>query len=534
MRGAIYRVCMAGVLVSVCTSSLLAGGHTGSVAASDAWFGVESLGARQTRTDRMRAAAGAAEFQPLSLRLPASEDPYTDIRGAEVYAYLEDIAELTATTRPEGERFWGRIAGSRSEVATAEYIATRFNESGLQDVRLETVEGDEQWWPLDWDLTLLGDEAYGAGSVDISFPSAFPAIQLQGEALKVEGREAELVYVGYGQPVDLVNRDIAGKVAVVRASLQPDGFFQTARGYMDGVAEAGAVGVLVIMDAPGNHQYALEEMGPGDVPTLILGGDDGRFLLDVMAAAGEGQPLRVRLGLQTEIRESWQGKNVFGSIPGTGDEYVVIVSHLDGYFESANDNGGGLASMLALADYYANDAPGKPTRTMIFVGTSGHHEFSNGVANLISNHKDVLDQAVLVMNIEHPSSTFSYFRGPLKFKRFTVPGQLATTTTHGTRSLNVSNSNPLLIDFYRQAIDRYGLVINSSRELSPPTGDAFDFFRAGYVVVQILDANIWYHSSGDRIDVIQPAGMERATRLYAYVLDQIDAHSTAELQAKGK
>jgi hypothetical protein len=225
---------------------------------------------------------------------------------------------------------------------------------------------------------------------------------------------------------------------------------------------------------------------------------------------------------------------VLGVIPGTGDEYVVIVSHLDGYFESANDNGAGLASMLALADYYANEAPARPDRTMLFVGTSGHHEFSNGVANLIASHKNILDKAVLVMNIEHPSSTFSYFRGPLKFKRFTVPGELVTTTTHGTRSLNVSNSNPLIIDFYRQAIDRYGLVINANRELSPPTGDAFDFYRAGYVVVQILDANVWYHSSGDRIDVIQAAGLERATRLYAYVLDQIDGHSSAELQAKGK
>ncbi|MDP7041762.1 MAG: M28 family peptidase, partial [Gammaproteobacteria bacterium] len=346
--------------------------------------------------------------------------------------------------------------------------------------------------------------------------------------------EAELVFVGYGQPVDLVGRDLEGKVAVVRAAMQSDGFFQTARGYMDGVVEAGAVGVLVIMDAPGNHQYALEDMGPGHVPALILGGDDGRFLMAAMAAAGIVNPLKIRIGLTTEIRDSWLGKNVFGLVPGTGDEYVVIVSHLDGYFESANDNGGGLASMLALANYYANEAPEQPKRNMLFVGTSGHHEFSDGVATLIREHKETLDNSVLVMNIEHPSSTLSYYRGPLKFKRATVPGQIATTTTHGTRSLNVSNGNALLIDFYRQAIDRYGLVINAEREKSPPTGDAFDLYRAGYVVVQILDANIWYHSTADRIDVIQEAGMERATRLYADVLDQIDRHSREALQERGK
>ncbi|HJP03579.1 MAG: M28 family peptidase [Gammaproteobacteria bacterium] len=514
--------------------ALLLAGMPERAVAADAWFGVESLEKRIKRSENARARVADPEFGALSLRLPPDEDPYTAITGAEVYGYLQDIMNISVETRPEGERFWGRIAGSRSEVATAEYIADKFQEFGLKEVRLEDVKGGAQWWPLKWEATLLGSEAYGSGTTDVHFDSAFPALQLQGDPVAIEGLEAELAFVGYGQPVDLVGRDIEGKVAVVRAAMQSDGFFQTARGYMDGVIEAGAVGVLVIMDTPGNHQYALEDMGPGHVPALILGGDDGRFLLDAMAAAGSANPLKIRIGLMTEIRDSWLGKNVFGMVPGKSDEYVVIVSHLDGYFESANDNGGGLASMLALANYYANEAPEKPKRNMLFVGTSGHHEFSDGVATLIREHKETLDNSVLVMNIEHPSSTFSYYRGPLKFKRATVPGQIATTTTHGTRSLNVSNGNALLVDFYRQAIDRYGLVINAERELSPPTGDAFDLYRAGYVVAQILDANIWYHSTADRIDVIQETGMERATRLYADVLDQIDRHGTEELQERAK
>ncbi len=56
-----------------------------------------------------------------------------------------------------------------------------------------------------------------------------------------------------------------------------------------------------------------------------------------------------------------------------------------------------------------------------------------------------------------------------------------------------------------------------------PSGDAMDFFRSGTTVVQMVDANLWFHSSGDLADTIHPHGLERATRAYAYILDQIDA-----------
>jgi len=44
---------------------------------------------------------------------------------------------------------------------------------------------------------------------------------------------------------------------------------------------------------------------------------------------------------------------VWGSLPGTTDESIVIVAHRDGWFEGANDNGTGVATMLGLAEYFA-------------------------------------------------------------------------------------------------------------------------------------------------------------------------------------
>ncbi len=338
----------------------------------------------------------------------------------------------------------------------------------------EWVQGKEQWWPVDWDVTLIADSAFGANTRDYPLISAFPAIQLQTGASAVTDLEAELVYVGLGHPADLVGRDLTGKVAVVHGVLQPDPFSQSARGHIEAVIEAGAVGVLTMLDAPGNHQYALEDMGPADVPCFILGGDDGRFVEDLIAAAGAANPPTVRLSLNAEVRDSWRGKNVMGMIRGEIDEYVVIAAH-----------------------------------------------------------RDILDKTPIVVNIEHPSTIWSYYRGELRFKNGTVPGQLIATTSQAPRGLTVSNGNPLLISFYHDAIDRYGLVIDSE-VARLPTGDAFGFFLAGYPVAQILDANLWYHSTGDRLDAIHPDGLERATRLYAYVLDKIDSSSRAELTEKGR
>lgn len=526
------NLCAYQLRYAACVISLLA--FAASAADNDKpWFGIKTPDVRAQSSARNREPYISPAFAPLSLRLPESEDPYGDIHGEAVYAYLSDIIEITRAKRPEGERFWGRIAGSVAERATADYVAGRFTALGLTDVHTEWVQGQAQWWPLDWQVTLLANEACGPGTEDYQLLSAFPAIQLQSGVLDVRDLEAQLEFVGLGRPVDLVGRDLTGKVAVVHGVLQPDSFFQSARGYIDGVIDAGAVGVLTMLDAPGNHQYALEDMGPPEAPCFILGGDDGRFVEDVIAAAGKSDPPRVRMSLKTAVCSSWLGKNVIGLIPGKIDEYVVIVAHLDGYFESANDNGAGVAAMIALAEHYVNPNVGRPTRNLLFVGTSGHHEFSDGVESFIDAHTDILDKTVLVFNVEHPSMIWSYYRGQLKFKDMTVPRQLITTTSQATRGLTVSNGNPLLISFYRDAIDRYGLVIDSEIGRQP-TGDAFGFYLAGHTVAQILDANLWHHSSGDLPDAIHPVGLERATRLYAYVLDKIDASGRADLSDTGR
>jgi hypothetical protein len=507
--------------------------HSLPVFAGDAWFGLKLPDDHQRRSDTDRTAYLSPDLAPLSLQIPADTQSANNISGTEIYQHLQNIVDVTLQNRSADEKYWGRIAGNAAERATADYIAEQFREYGLADVRTETVQGERQWRPDDWQVTLIGESGFGAGTSDYTFTSAFPAVQLEAEAMDIRNLQAELIYVGLGRPADLIGRDVTGKIAVVHSFLQSDPFFLSARGHIDAIVKAGAVAVITLIDGPGNHQYALEGLGSDNAPCFVLGGHDGRFLEEVLAAAGPDRPLTTRISLQASVRENWQGKNVLGLIPGQSEEYLLITAHLDGYFEGANDNGGGLAAMLALAKYFSAPNRSRPVRNLLFIGTSAHHEFSDGTRGFIHDHPEIVQKTVLVLNLEHPSSLLSYYRGPLKMSRGTVRGQLITTNSQGWRTLTISNGNERVLSFFQAAADRYGVVIEGTVNRRP-NGDAYDFFLARVPVVQLLDANLWFHSSGDRLDTISPVGLERTTRLFADVLAGIDATDTAELRLRAR
>ena len=60
------------------------------------------------------------------------------------------------------------------------------------------------------------------------------------------------------------------------------------------------------------------------------------------------------------------------------DETIYVIAHRDGWFDAAGDNAGGVASMIGLADYFAKLPKSQRRRTMIFIGTDGHHSIRPG------------------------------------------------------------------------------------------------------------------------------------------------------------
>ena len=484
----------------------------------DAWFGVATPEDRAQRSESIESIYANLGSEPLSLRLPASEDPYGDITGSALHRYMSVFCQISEESRLNGDTMWGRICGSPYERKAAEFVRAKFEEFGLSEVRLETFARNAQWWPAQWELKLLGDPAFGGATRDFVFTSAFPSEP--SPSTPAEGIEAELIYVGMGRPVDLVGRDLAGKIAVLHSSVPQSTFRHSGRGVPPSLIEAGAIGVITIVNVPGNLLFKIQGTGSPGATCFTIGGADGAFLEEVIARAGDSVRLKVRMKLTTERREGWETQNVFGLISGRSDQYVLITAHLDAYFYGASDNSSGLATLLSLAEHFSRDGAPRPERNLLFVATGGHHARSVGVANLISTHADLMNKTVLDLNCEHTAAILV---------RSNDGRGLITANSESPRSLGVTNSSPLLLKFMAEAVDRYGIVLNSRSSTSVP-GDAGGFARAGMTVVQLIESNYWYHSSGDRADTILPQGLERTARAFAYFLDKVDTVTREELE----
>lgn len=512
-------------------SPAAAAGEGAAAAKPEVWLGAALPAQRQQqREQRFAQKYLALGVQPAGTPLAVKDDPYPHIRGEALMQTVRDIVAISAQSKADGNTLWGRISGGPYERMTAEYLAQQFKAAGLQNVAIETFPRAPQPWPLSWGVTLIADAAYGAETRDHRFDLAFPSSDHHSTA--ADGIEAELVYVGLGTPADLAGRDLKGRIAVVHSVLQQSTFAHTAVGVPARLEKAGAAGVLTVMEVPGAVQLKPFGLHCENIPCFVLNQDDGRFLEELIAKAGAVKPARMRLALKTEEKTGWVAQNVLGVIPGSSDETVVLTAHMDSFFYGASDNASGIANLLELARHFNRKGAPRPTRSLLFVGTSGHHvhdkqdgSYSNGVINFMQRHAGVMDKTVFVFNAEHPGAQHTVAQREL------VTGEpwASTNSLENPLLVAVSNRSPALLRALTAAIGRYQIpVITHSNHY--PVGDAIPFHLAGVPVVNLITSGTWYHSSGDTPETLSGRGLERFTRSMASFLEAIDALPRAELE----
>jgi Zn-dependent M28 family amino/carboxypeptidase len=229
--------------------------------------------------------------------------------------------------------------------------------------------------------------------------------------------------------------------------------------------------------------------------------------------------LRVAIALDTEMRPALQGHNTIGIVPGRrSDEIVIVNAHADGWFDAAGDNGDGLAVLVALARHFAK-AP-QPERTLLFVASGGHHGAGmNGPGNLVTMNPELVNKAVLVLNLEHIAQL--YFRNdPFRVEAGEQP-----------MGFGISNEAPAIADIARRGMQRYGFVLRPQFS-SSIAGDLGGYAPLGVPRVQAIHSGPMYHTSGDTLDTISTPGLERAARFYAYFVGEAAKTDRTALQPK--
>src|SRR5262249_43469894 len=201
-----------------------------------------------------------------------------------------------------------------------------------------------QWFPKKFEFS-----AKAAGKT-AQFTTVRPTIG--SVPTPADGIDAEAVWVGLGTEGDFAGRDVRGKVVVVQSMPMPGVVAHSAayNGSAQRAAERGAAAILVNIAIPGNYQVAAffgagrPSAGSG-LPSFSIGTEDMTALQQMMWAG----PVRLHVRLDVEQRNGLRDASVWGALPGTSDEDIIVMAHHDAYFEGALDNASGMAVMLGLA-----------------------------------------------------------------------------------------------------------------------------------------------------------------------------------------
>ena len=468
--------------------------------------------------------AAAVKVGPRPPRPVAGADAGSpEFAGAAIKADVETIvgfARAAGRAKEIGSgQMWGRVSGFASSDQTVAWAIDQFRKAGISDVKTQPIAQDEKsslWLPLSWQVTLLGDPAFGAGSSDIVLASALP---VGPSAIQGGTMTAPLVYVGTASPAVLQHLDVKGKIAV--QLIVPQGHMLFERGAVDSRAEElikrGAIGVFNLVRLPGN-ELSRDFTDCGN-PCFNIGGRDGLFLESILdRAAQAGSQVRVRIDLQTQTYRGLKATNGVAVIRGTSDEVIVLNAHVDGWFDGAGDNGDGLAVLVALARHFAK-AQNKPQRTIAFVASAGHHTPGiNGPRSFVTANPDLAKKAVMLVNIEHVAQrNFSPARTTF------ADGYREAIADSGEApiAVGVTNNSPFLQELIDGGPARFGVNFISERSTFQ-SGETGGWAGLSVAKVSVMQAPPLYHTTGEVLDVISAPGLERIARFLASFVGSVD------------
>jgi peptidase M28-like protein len=446
--------------------------------------------------------------------LPASGKAYGTIDGKHLWQYVKEQADIAERYRDQGHpQFWGRIAGTSSDVEDAEWLVKKYQQIGLKDAHSQTIAFfHPQWAPESWEVTAT------AGGKTTKLTSAQPPYG----APSTDGKVLDLpaVYVGLGSEADFAGRDVRGKAVL---------FLRSQYTYNVGPADVlkraednGAAAILV-SDLRGGNYTVQAYRATTTLPSFNLGTEDAVAVRDLIAKTPAGDPPHIKIRLNAKWVPDQKSFLVWGTLPGATDETIYVIAHRDGWFDAAGDNASGVASMLGLAEYFAKVPQSQRRRTMIFIGTDGHHQQPPGGYGrewLAANREKFFSKTALMFNAEHPSQVLTHGGANSGWTETIIPDAWYAG----------GSARPQLTKIAADAFHEFGLPVWAQPSQTPPGGDLLPFF--GFVPGVVVQSNdfTYMHTTGDTPENVAWTGLEAATRAYARIVDEVNKLPLTDLQ----
>ena len=485
--------------------------------------GQDSTAQQASLTPQPGAVTPRAELYPkleeafLRWPLPEGAERYVALDGRRMHRDVVEQALISRRYRDTVHpKFWGRITGTSSDRESAQWLAAKFETIGMSAVRIQPLDLEPQWMPQTWEVVVTG-----AGKT-VRLESAQPFYG--ANALPAGGIDVEAVYAGLGSEADFAGKNVSGKAVFV--------FNQTGLRDEGAVRRADAKGAVVVFEVdmlPGNMRYQAYPSGT-QAPAFTVGSDDGYAARDVIAAMPAGQAARVKASFEMRRVPDLKTSLVWGALAGVTDETIYLVAHRDGWFDAAGDNASGVASIVALAEYYAKVPQTDRRRTMIFVGLDGHHNSGTGAGVgrrwMWDNRARLFPKTALVINAEHPSTIQTTVR-----PRYYQSGDtIVWSNTYMPQQWYAGGpSRRTLETIAVHAFRAFGASMYLDPNPRPPAGDLGALFR-GVPGVATSEFYHYFHTDQETPDAVPWTGLEATTRSYARIIDEVNKVPLTELQ----
>ena len=422
------------------------------------------------------------------------------INGKELYQMTKELCD-----------FGYRRAGTPNAINAEKYIYQKLKDVGVPDVKLEEFKFP-RWWAEKHELTVLAE-----GTPLVPSDQAietFPYF-LSGSTSS-EGILAEMVYAGNGTSVDYENISVKDKIILIEGKMILN-FYSTHTevlfNSLDLAKQNGALAVVCINGSPlDSITYAGYDTIYGwkrRLPVLSVNNIDGEYLKS-LCTSRKGK-LTVKF-VQEAKSEDASSNFVIGRIPGKTDDIFLVGTHTDSTFTGAVDNASANAGLIALAKHLVQIPREKRTKTLIFVGWTGHEAGLIGVDKFVKMHQDMMKKIITFIMLDGFGSSGFYNQSD---------GGAIETGLDERRGLFVSD-NPVLISIVIDAVLKYKLLPAAYVSAkSMPVSDLPPFIFSNIPCIMIIGKPIWYHTKYDTIDKCTPDQLERSAKAHAQIITKI-------------
>ena len=440
----------------------------------------------------------------IKIPLRADDQIYADIDGLWMKQVMQEVIQFSQDDKASGNLFWGRNLGTEAHVISQNWVEQRFQQFGLQDIHRRTFELEPVWQLKHWSIEFqVGDEVF-------TLPSARPPEK--AASTPAEGLHYELVWLGTGTEADYLDRNVSGKAVLIQDIPQPGTLRHSIRteGAVERAYAHGAAAVGIVYGISDN--FAVWQQ-TADQPGFNLGFEDGVKLRELL---GSGAKLTVKLDYQSDLIADQRGDSVIGMLPGNSNENIIILAHIDGYFDAASDNASGVAVMLGLIKHFAQIPQSERRRNLIFMSSLGHH--SGPGARWLHDEKDTaLAATALLINLEHVAVVRTKYWGPTLRKMNAVSPM--RWWLWGSEDLLA-----VVLDSFQ----RFNVGITA--DLDTGASGEMGAVARDVASIQVITSPEIKHTEQDTAEWVPAVGLEQIGRAYARIIDGANALELSAIQ----